>query len=39
LPCIDIQPAPSMHVPMQCSVQYTYNGTGIPIVKVNASGC
>ena len=25
--------------PMQCSVQYTYNGTGVPVVKVNTSGC
>jgi MSHA pilin protein MshA len=31
-----IESAPT---PMQCSVQYTYNGTGIPIVKVNTSGC
>jgi prepilin-type N-terminal cleavage/methylation domain-containing protein len=25
--------------PMQCSVQYTYNGSGIPVVKANTSGC
>jgi MSHA pilin protein MshA len=25
--------------PKNCSVQYTYNGTGVPIVKVNNSGC
>jgi MSHA pilin protein MshA len=25
--------------PKNCSVQYTYNGTGVPIVKVNDSGC
>ena len=31
-----IEAAPT---PMQCSVQYTYNGTGIPIVKLNTSGC
>jgi MSHA pilin protein MshA len=31
-----IESAPT---PMQCSVQYTYNGTGVPIVKVNTSGC
>jgi hypothetical protein len=31
-----IEDAPT---PMQCSVQYTYNGTGIPAIKVNTSGC
>jgi MSHA pilin protein MshA len=31
-----IESAPT---PMQCSVQYTYNGTGVPVVKVNSSGC
>jgi MSHA pilin protein MshA len=31
-----IESAPT---PMQCSVQYTYAGTGIPVVKVNTSGC
>jgi MSHA pilin protein MshA len=31
-----IEAAPT---PMQCSVQYTYNGTGVPTVKVNTSGC
>ena len=25
--------------PKQCSVQYTYNGTGVPDVKMNTSGC
>ncbi|MGW8393427.1 pilus assembly FimT family protein [Pseudoduganella sp. HUAS MS19] len=25
--------------PMQCSVQYTYNGSGAPQVKANTSGC
>lgn len=25
--------------PMQCSVQYTYDGTGVPVVKANTSGC
>jgi len=25
--------------PTQCSLQYTYNGTGVPVVKVNATGC
>lgn len=25
--------------PMQCSVQYTYNGTGVPVVRANTSGC
>lgn len=25
--------------PIQCSVQYTYNGTGIPVVTINTSGC
>jgi MSHA pilin protein MshA len=31
-----IESAPT---PMQCSVQYTYNGTGVPVVTVNTSGC
>jgi prepilin-type N-terminal cleavage/methylation domain-containing protein len=31
-----IESAPT---PMQCSVQYTYNGTGTPVVTVNTSGC
>jgi MSHA pilin protein MshA len=31
-----IESAPT---PMQCSVQYTYNGTGTPVVKANTSGC
>jgi MSHA pilin protein MshA len=31
-----IESAPT---PAQCSVQYTYNGTGVPVVKVNSSGC
>ena len=25
--------------PKNCSVQYSYNGTGVPVVKVNNSGC
>ena len=25
--------------PMQCSVQYTYNGSGTPAVKINTTGC
>jgi len=25
--------------PQQCSVQYTYNGVGTPVVTVNTSGC
>lgn len=25
--------------PMQCSVQYTYNGSGTPVVKANTGGC
>jgi prepilin-type N-terminal cleavage/methylation domain-containing protein len=25
--------------PMQCSVQYTYNGSAAPVVKANTSGC
>jgi MSHA pilin protein MshA len=25
--------------PLLCSVQYTYNGTGTPVVTVNTSGC
>jgi hypothetical protein len=31
-----IETAPT---PMQCSIQYTYNGTGVPVVKLNTSGC
>lgn len=31
-----IENAPS---PAQCSVQYTYNGTGVPVVRANISGC
>ena len=31
-----IESAPT---PTQCSVQYTYNGTGIPVVTSNISGC
>jgi MSHA pilin protein MshA len=31
-----IESAPN---PTQCSVQYTYNGTGVPIVTANTSGC
>jgi len=31
-----IEKAPT---PMQCSVQYTYNGSGVPVVKANTSGC
>jgi prepilin-type N-terminal cleavage/methylation domain-containing protein len=31
-----IESAPT---PTQCSVQYTYNGTGVPVVKTNTSGC
>jgi len=31
-----IESAPT---PMQCSVQYTYNGTGVPVVRANTSGC
>lgn len=31
-----IESAPT---PMQCSVQYTYNGSGEPKVTVNTSGC
>jgi MSHA pilin protein MshA len=31
-----IESAPN---PTQCSVQYTYAGTGVPVVKVNTSGC
>jgi MSHA pilin protein MshA len=25
--------------PQMCSVQYTYNGAGVPVVTVNTSGC
>lgn len=25
--------------PMQCSVQYTYNGAGVPVVTANTGGC
>jgi prepilin-type N-terminal cleavage/methylation domain-containing protein len=31
-----IESAPT---PTQCSVQYTYNGTGVPVLKVNTGGC
>lgn len=31
-----IESAPT---PTQCSVQYTYNGTGVPVVKANTGGC
>jgi MSHA pilin protein MshA len=31
-----IESAPT---PMQCSVQYTYNGTGVPTITTNTSGC
>ncbi len=31
-----IESAPT---PTQCSVQYTYNGSGIPAVRANVSGC
>ncbi|MEO7580646.1 MAG: prepilin-type N-terminal cleavage/methylation domain-containing protein [Massilia sp.] len=31
-----IESAPT---PAQCSVQYTYNGTGVPNVQTNTSGC
>jgi MSHA pilin protein MshA len=31
-----IESAPT---PMNCSVQYTYNGTGVPVVTANTSGC
>ena len=31
-----IESAPN---PTQCSVQYTYNGTGVPTVKTNTDGC
>ena len=31
-----IESAPN---PTQCSVQYTYNGSGKPVVKTNTSGC
>ncbi|WP_229262923.1 pilus assembly FimT family protein [Duganella radicis] len=31
-----IESAPT---PTQCSVQYTYNGTGVPVIKANTSGC
>jgi MSHA pilin protein MshA len=31
-----IESAPN---PTQCSVQYTYNGTGVPQVTTNTSGC
>lgn len=31
-----IESAPT---PMQCSVQYTYNGSGVPVVRANTSGC
>lgn len=31
-----IESAPT---PTQCSVQYTYGGTGVPVVTANTSGC
>jgi MSHA pilin protein MshA len=31
-----IESAPT---PMNCSVQYSYNGTGVPVVTANTSGC
>ena len=31
---IESAPTPSL-----CSVQYTYGGTGVPVIKVNTSGC
>lgn len=31
-----IESAPT---PMNCSVQYTYNGTGVPVITTNTSGC
>jgi MSHA pilin protein MshA len=31
-----IESAPT---PKQCSVQYTYGGTGVPVVTVNVDGC
>lgn len=31
-----IESAPT---PMQCSVQYTYNGGAAPVIKANTSGC
>jgi MSHA pilin protein MshA len=31
-----IEQAPT---PMQCSVQYTYNGSAAPVVKANTGGC
>lgn len=31
-----IESAPT---PTQCSVQYTYNGSAAPVIKVNTSGC
>jgi prepilin-type N-terminal cleavage/methylation domain-containing protein len=31
-----IESAPT---PTQCSVQYTYNGTGVPVVSAHTSGC
>ncbi|SFF91271.1 MSHA pilin protein MshA [Duganella sp. CF458] len=31
-----IEAAPT---PLQCSVQYTYNGSGAPVIKANTSGC
>lgn len=31
-----IESAPT---PMQCSVQYTYAGSGVPVVKTNTTGC
>ena len=31
-----IESAPT---PMNCSVQYSYNGTGVPVVTANTTGC
>ena len=31
-----IESAPA---PMQCSVQYTYNGSGVPVISTNITGC
>ena len=25
--------------PLQCSLQYTYAGSGVPVIKINTSGC
>jgi len=29
----------SAPIPTLCSVQYTYNGTGVPVVRAHTSGC